>query len=95
MVDGRPMSVTSFRSGSARSKIEPLTELQTSNTSLKSPSLLSSKTVSNHSIISVSQHVDEESKVGNKWPQKISNFESFIVSIFISKYYTNSNVEPI
>ena len=94
MVDGRPMSVTSFRSGSARSKIEPLTELQTSNTSLKSPSLLSSKTVSNHSIISVSQHVDEESKVGNKWTKKL-NFEPFIVSIFILKYYTNSNVEPI
>ena len=70
MVDGRPMSVTSFRSGSARSKIEPLPELENSNTSLKSPSLLSSKTVSNHSIISVSQHVDEESKVGNKWTQK-------------------------
>ena len=63
MVDGRPMSITSFRSASVRSQIDPLPKLEHSNGSQKTPSDLSFKSRSNHSIISVSQQIDGENKV--------------------------------
>ena len=84
MVDGRPMSITSLTSVSVKSRVEPLTELENSEESHKIPSGHSAKSSSNHSIISVSQHVDENSQVRIEMEQRIQNFESFIVSIFIS-----------
>ena len=87
MVDGRPMSITSFRSGSVRSQVEPLTELENSSTSPKtsSASAYSEKKSSNHSIISVSRHVEEKSTVRKNKQKNYRNFESFIVSIFLEE----------
>ena len=63
MVEGRPMSITSFKSASMRSQIEPLPELENGNGSHKSPPADSLKSRSNHSIISVSEWIDEKDKV--------------------------------
>ena len=69
MVDGRPMSITSFRSGSVKSQVEPLTEVENSEESHKISSDNSAKSSSNHSIISVSEHVDKNSQVRMKMTQ--------------------------
>ena len=84
MVDGRPISITSLASVSVKSRVEPLTELENPEESHKIPSGNSAKSSSNQSIISVSRHVDENSQVRMKMTQIYRNFESFIVSIFIS-----------
>ena len=84
MVDGRPISITSLTAVSVNSRVEPLIKLENSEESYKIPSEKSAKSSSNHSIISVSRHVDEDSQVRKKMTQIFRNVESFIVSIIIS-----------